>query len=136
MCLYSIQASSSTVFTPYPETENPPLPDTPLSKDSISFLSEFLNPVYLQKRTMKALAQRFVQESQLDLLDFLAEPIAVKLREGLRARDAADGLGPEREGRIPPHSAGAADGWTLKGPPHKCNIDGCGRTLASKSGLR
>ncbi|KZV69202.1 hypothetical protein PENSPDRAFT_581205 [Peniophora sp. CONT] len=112
-------ASSSTVFTSYPETENPPLPGTPLSKDDISFLSEFLNPVYLQKRTMKALAQRFVQESQLDLLDFLAEPIAAKLRDGLRLRDQADGLGREREGRIPPHSAGAAGGWSLKGPPHK-----------------
>lgn len=68
---------------------------------------------------MKALAQRFVQESQLDLLDFLAEPISAKLRDNLRARDVADGLGPEREGRIPPHSAGAAGRWTLKGPPHK-----------------
>lgn len=31
----------------------------------------------------------------------------------------ADGLGPDRETPIPPHSAGAGGAWALRGPPHK-----------------
>jgi Rps23 Pro-64 3,4-dihydroxylase Tpa1-like proline 4-hydroxylase len=47
--------STSTIFQSYPDTQCPPMPDIPLTDDHISFLSEFLNPVYLQPRTMKAL---------------------------------------------------------------------------------
>ncbi|KAI0036032.1 nuclear protein [Vararia minispora EC-137] len=112
-------ASSSTNFSSYPESETPPLPNTPLSPEYTSLLAEFLNPVYLQPRTIKALAQRFVEESSLELHDFLVQPIASKLRTGLRERDERDGLGLVRPQHIPPHSAGDGDGWILKGPPHK-----------------
>ncbi|EIM88359.1 uncharacterized protein STEHIDRAFT_120539 [Stereum hirsutum FP-91666 SS1] len=112
-------ASTSTSFQSY--TEEPPLPDAALSADDISFLSEFLNPVYLQPRTMKALSARFVQESSLELHDFLSVPIASTLSPGLRSLDAQQGLGPNRPYPIPPHTAGTGQGsgWTLKGPPHK-----------------
>ena len=92
----------------------------------MSFLSEFLNPVYLQPRTMAALGARFVEESSLELHSFLLAPIAEKLSAGLSGYDARDGLGPDRARRIPPHAAGTnADPatpdvpWQLKGPPHK-----------------
>lgn len=113
------QASTSTSFKPY--NAEPPLPDASLSADDISFLSEFLNPVYLQPRTMKALSSRFVQESSLELHDFLCSPIAATLSPGLRALDAQHGLGPNRPNPIPPHTSGTGEGtgWTLKGPPHK-----------------
>ncbi|TFY73860.1 hypothetical protein EWM64_g10154, partial [Hericium alpestre] len=62
-------ASTSTQFKSYPEDAVPPLPDTPLTEGEITFLSEFLNPVYLQHRTMKALAARFIEESSLELHD-------------------------------------------------------------------
>ncbi|KAH9951717.1 nuclear protein [Amylocystis lapponica] len=112
-------ASTSTEFQPYPDTSDPPLPTDPLSEADISFLSEFLNPVYLQARTMKALASRFVEESSLELHSFLCAPLADKLEVGLRERDAQDGLGPVRTTRIPPHAAGGDGVWALKGPPHK-----------------
>ena len=96
------------------------MPDTPLTKDHISFLSEFLNPVYLQPRTMKALATRFVEESSLELHSFLCTPLANKLQSDLREVDRADGLGEGRDGQVPPHSAGTSSGaWTIKSPPHK-----------------
>lgn len=97
------------------------MPDATLTADDISFLSEFLNPVYLQPRTMKALSARFVQESSLELHDFLSVPIASTLSPGLRSLDAQHGLGPNRPYPIPPHTAGTGQGsgWTLKGPPHK-----------------
>ncbi|KAK0491445.1 Oxoglutarate and iron-dependent oxygenase degradation C-term-domain-containing protein [Armillaria novae-zelandiae] len=147
-------ASTSTVFRPYSNTPTssplpdglPQLTDQPLSEEHISFLSEYLNPVYLQSRTMKALASRFVEESSLELHSFLKNDLAEALEPRLRDLDATDGLGPERMGRVPPHSAGinlpassnptthmphgATNGkaplvaesnsaWTVKGPPHK-----------------
>ncbi|KII95283.1 hypothetical protein PLICRDRAFT_34124 [Plicaturopsis crispa FD-325 SS-3] len=111
--------STQTVFKSYPESPEPPLPETPLSEEHVSFLSEFLNPVYLQTRTMRALATRFIEESSLELHSFLCEPLASKLQTGLRENDFNDGLGPERGGRIPPHVAGTTGAWALKGPPHK-----------------
>ena len=113
------QASTQTEFRGYPDTVEPPLPDDPLSEEHVSFLSEFLNPVYLQARTMKALASRFVDESSLELHSFLCAPLAEKLRSGLIEKDEQDGLGTNRPTRIPPHTAGGEGAWMLKGPPHK-----------------
>ncbi|OBZ70105.1 Prolyl 3,4-dihydroxylase ofd1 [Grifola frondosa] len=98
--------STQTEFKSYPDTVEPPLPDDPLSEAHLSFLSEFLNPVYLQPRTMKALAQRFVEESSLELHSFLCTPLADKLQLGLMEKDQRDGLGPDRVTRIPPYSSG------------------------------
>lgn len=104
------------------------MPSDPLSPDHISFLSEFLNPVYLQPRTMRSLASRFAEESSLELHSFLSAPLAEKLSAGLAANDARDGLGPQRATRIPAHTAGthlaaapAGDAipWAPRGPPHK-----------------
>ncbi|KAI0082492.1 nuclear protein [Panus rudis PR-1116 ss-1] len=112
-------ATTSTVFKSYPEDMDPPLPSQPLSQEQLSFLSEYLNPVYLQPRTMKALASRFVEESSLELHSFLAESIASKLNVGLTESDTRDGLGPQRDKPIPPHTAGTGGDWVIKGPPHK-----------------
>lgn len=111
--------STSTEFKSYSGSETPPLPDTPLAEDHVSFLSEFLNPAYLQPRTINSLASRFMDELSLELHDFLSGPIADKLDAGLRDIDARDGLGKHRPTPIPPHTAGTDSGWRLKGPPHK-----------------
>ncbi|GBE79614.1 Prolyl 3,4-dihydroxylase ofd1 [Sparassis crispa] len=111
--------STSTEFSTYPAAVPAPLPDDALSAADASFLSEFLNPVYLQARTMKALASRFIDESSLELHSFLCAPLAEKLEHGLSERDAQDGLGPGRATRIPPHVAGTDGAWTARGPPHK-----------------
>ncbi|KAI0304042.1 nuclear protein [Russula brevipes] len=111
-------ASTSTEFKSYSESEALH-PDSPLTSDQISFLSEFLNPTYLQQRTIKALASRFLAESSLELYDFLSHPIAEKLDAGLRQLDERDGLGKDRPSPIPPHTAGTGSGWRIKGPPHK-----------------
>ena len=91
---------------------------------------------------MKALSVRFVEESSLELHSFLNSTLAESLEPRLRDLDARDGLGEDREGRIPPHTAGitpiespepssssassrtsqppsSTPSWTLKGPPHK-----------------
>ena len=106
-CFYCVdrQASTSTEFRSYSDAEAPPIPDSPLTADQISFLSEFINPAYLQQRTIKALASRFLAESSLELHDFLLQPIAEKLDLGLRKFDERDGLGKKRSSLIPPHTA-------------------------------
>ncbi|KAF9006707.1 Oxoglutarate and iron-dependent oxygenase degradation C-term-domain-containing protein [Cyathus striatus] len=110
-------ASTSTDFKEY--TSEPEPLDDALSEEHISFLSEFLNPVYLQPRTMQALSDRFVEESSLELHSFLCQPLAEALEPRLRELDSRDGLGKDRERRILPHSAGTTGSWTIKGPPHK-----------------
>lgn len=109
--------AASTTFTPFPETDI--APPTNLSKEQVSFLSEWLNPTYLNAKTLKSLGSTFVDESSLELHTFLCDPLAERLKAALHARDLADGLGPSREGRIPSHSAGLGEGWALKGPPIK-----------------
>ncbi|KAG1735047.1 nuclear protein [Suillus lakei] len=80
----------------------------------------FLNPVYLQTRTMKALMTRFVAESNIELHHFLSASLVSKLEPDLRGADQADGLdGETRQGRIPSHSAGISGAWSARGPPHK-----------------
>ncbi|KAJ7068716.1 nuclear protein [Mycena amicta] len=109
---------TSTEFKPYPsELEGPP--EDTLSKEHAAFLSEFLNPVYLQPRTMKALASRFIEESSLELHSFLSNDLASALEPRLRELDTADGLGADRAGRVPPHASGTTGAWALRGPPHK-----------------
>ncbi|KAJ6616232.1 nuclear protein [Mycena sp. CBHHK59/15] len=110
---------TSTEFKPY-STEVDQPPEDVLQEEHIAFLSEFLNPVYLQPRTMNALASRFVEESSLELHSFLTNDLASSLEPRLRELDTKDGLGEERAGRVPPHSSGTQGGaWTVKGPPHK-----------------
>ncbi|KZO98146.1 hypothetical protein CALVIDRAFT_479244 [Calocera viscosa TUFC12733] len=116
--LEQLSASEPAALTPYPNPA-PFLPSTPLTEAELLFLSTYLNPVYLQPRSLLLLADQFAADSSLNLKDFLCSPLAQKLEPALRGRDAADGLGPERAGHIPPHSAGVGHGWQLSGPPHK-----------------
>ncbi|KAJ7167624.1 nuclear protein [Mycena filopes] len=113
-------AMTSTEFKPYPTEIHAPPEDT-LSEEHTAFLSEFLNPVYLQPRTMKSLSAQFVEESSLELHSFLSNDLASALEPRLRELDAKDGLGEDRAGRVPAHSSGVTPGspWTVKGPPHK-----------------
>ncbi|KAI9513353.1 Oxoglutarate and iron-dependent oxygenase degradation C-term-domain-containing protein [Russula earlei] len=111
--------STSTEFKSYSDSEAPPVPNSSLTENQISFLSEFLNPTYLLPRTIKALASRFLAESSLELYDFLSPPIAEKLDAGLREFDERDDLGKNRPSPIPPHTAGTGSGWRIKGPPHR-----------------
>ncbi|KAK7054104.1 prolyl 3,4-dihydroxylase ofd1 [Favolaschia claudopus] len=111
-------ATTSTSFKNYPTELDGPPEDT-LSEAHTAFLSEFLNPVYLQPRTMKALGLRFLEESSLELHSFLSNDLASALEPRLRELDSKDGLGEDRAGRVPPHTSGTGGAWTVRGPPHK-----------------
>ncbi|KAE9404856.1 hypothetical protein BT96DRAFT_1016009 [Gymnopus androsaceus JB14] len=80
-------ASTQTDFKSYSSSEQPPLPDVELSEE-------------------QALSSRFVEESSLELHSFLVSSLAEALEPRLKGLDAQDGLGPERNGKIPPHCSG------------------------------
>ena len=102
---------------PYPG--DPPLEDAPLTKEQVQFLSAYINPIYLVPKTLKALSERFVNESSLEMHAFLTPTLATALCEGLRQRDLADGLGESRTKLVPSHEDGLDDQWKVQGPPHK-----------------
>ncbi|KAF8550492.1 hypothetical protein OG21DRAFT_410256 [Imleria badia] len=115
-------------FTQYDDTSDdtePPHPDVPLSPEYTSFLAKYLNPAYLQLRTLKTVMAKFVEESNLQLQHFLVDNLATALEEGLGEADVTDGLdGTSRGGKVPSHGLGVppsseASAWTVKGPPHK-----------------
>ncbi|KAG9317740.1 Oxoglutarate and iron-dependent oxygenase degradation, partial [Chiua virens] len=107
-------SSASTcagTFTQYDDTSDdtePPHPDIPLSPAYTSFLANYLNPAYLQLRTMKTIMAKFVNESNIQLQAFLADELAIALEDGFAYADEEDGLNAVSRSR-----------WIVKGPPHK-----------------
>ena len=72
-------------FTQYDDTSDntePPHLDVPLSPAYTSFLAKYLNPAYLQLRTLKTTMAKFVNESNLQLQSFLVDELAAALEEG------------------------------------------------------
>lgn len=93
-----------------------------LSEEHISFLSAFIDPIYLRPDVLAQICENFVDESTLDLKNFLCEPLAARLDVAIRERDKSDNLdGTSRSGKIPAHKAGAEgeNAWSIRGPPHK-----------------
>ena len=91
-----------------------------LSDAELAELTPFLNPAYLQLQTVRALAEKFVSDSSIELCKFLKEDLASQLATLLQEADNADGLGWPRPHAIPAHTSGATSkDWSIKGPPHK-----------------
>ncbi|CAG7848369.1 Prolyl 3,4-dihydroxylase ofd1; AltName: Full=2-oxoglutarate and Fe(II) dioxygenase domain-containing protein 1; AltName: Full=PKHD-type hydroxylase ofd1 [Serendipita indica DSM 11827] len=112
--------SHSTLTHSYNDgVEHTILPTNTLTPDQISFLSKYINPVYLSQKALSALTDRFASESSLELYRFLVDGLAEKLRTGLAQRDEEDGLGIRRARQMPYHSSGTDSQWHAKGPPHK-----------------
>jgi prolyl 3-hydroxylase /prolyl 3,4-dihydroxylase len=116
------QSLSSIKLDPYSDLEDTFVPSSALTDEETAFLSQYLNPVYLSEKTIAALASRFVDESSLDLHDFLDETISSRLESSLRHQDTKDGYtAGSRAVGTPSHQRGAGleAGWKIVGPPHK-----------------
>ncbi|KAG8929087.1 hypothetical protein FRC02_006025 [Tulasnella sp. 418] len=95
---------------------------TSISASDVSFLEQFLNPIYVQAKTIEKLAARFADESSIELHSFLSEQLGKTLEDGLRIRDTTDGyINGARGQTVPKHTSGlGGEGdWVAKGPPHK-----------------
>ncbi|KAG8896312.1 hypothetical protein FRC01_011886, partial [Tulasnella sp. 417] len=113
-------STSSTPLTPYPSTLGSH--EEALTSNEISFLSTYIDSIYLSASNLKMLADRFASESSIELHSFLGKDYAARLETELRALDMVEGFSdPERQGAIPSHSSGVCcgTGWTIRGPPHK-----------------
>ncbi|KLO03844.1 hypothetical protein SCHPADRAFT_884391, partial [Schizopora paradoxa] len=114
-------SKATTEFISYPESATIPVPENALDPQHTISLSTYINPIYLDLKTLPQLTARFVDESSLQLHHFLRKPIADRLLEGLKLREKEDGIDGEiRKEGMTSHSAGVdSKGWTLRGPPHK-----------------
>ncbi|CAE6435841.1 hypothetical protein ACGC1H_000836 [Rhizoctonia solani] len=91
-----------------------------LSDDDRTYLSQFLNPIYLESRTIDALSARFAEKSNLELHTFLNKTLAAELEVGLKELDVKSNIAHRSDKQIPSHDYGSdAPGWELAGPPHR-----------------
>ncbi|CAE7221279.1 unnamed protein product, partial [Rhizoctonia solani] len=91
-----------------------------LNDDDKVYLSQFLNPIYLESRAIAALSAKFAEKSNLELHMFLNENLAAELESGLKELDIISNIAHRSDKQIPSHDYGSdAPGWELAGPPHR-----------------
>lgn len=131
------KSTSSTSLTPYPSSALGS--HEALTPSEISFLSVYIDSIYLSASNLRMLADRFASESSIELHTFLRKDYAARLENELRALDMADGFSdPQRQGAIPPHSSGVrpGTGWKIRGPPHKLRYCVSDPSVADTSAIR
>ncbi|KAG8710649.1 hypothetical protein FRC11_004263, partial [Ceratobasidium sp. 423] len=91
-----------------------------LDDNDKTYLSQFLNPIYLEDRAIAALSAKFAEKSNLDLHMFLNKSLATELEAGLKKLDAKSNTAHRSSKQIPSHDYGSDEpGWELTGPPHR-----------------
>ncbi|KAJ3344163.1 hypothetical protein HDU83_005364 [Entophlyctis luteolus] len=100
-------------------TENGDDEVAPLTKDEIEYLKQFINPAYLNQKTIEQANERFCEESSIELTSFLTPKLASALENATRCLDEQDGFFASS-----PKPANYAAGtnypaWTATGPSHK-----------------
>jgi hypothetical protein len=80
-------------------------------------LSKWINPTYLEEKSIKAINKQFCKDSSVELKDFLVQQKATEILQAAHEVDVRDQLGEDR--RPPSYEVGATDSWALVGPPHK-----------------
>lgn len=112
--LQQLQADtdSSDKFTRYTHTDV----DEALTEEDIRSLSAWMNPHYLDMKILKQMADKFYEESAVQLKEIVNPELAEALRIATTDADRALQKGDE----MPPHGSGVGQGWTTHGPPHRC----------------
>ncbi|KAJ1737628.1 putative component of NuA3 histone acetyltransferase complex [Coemansia sp. Benny D160-2] len=83
-------------------------------------LARYINRDYLDPKIMRQIADRFAEDSHIQLADFLSTETASALSGWLRAVDVHDGAGTGDGGSaapILPHGTGERGQWSAFGPP-------------------
>lgn len=96
--LTSIKEDKMWSFASLPETS-----DYDFTQEDLSFLSKWINEVYLTPDVVEQMREAMTEESFLELPDFLAPEIAKQIHSHLSKQD---------------HSP-TDEGWHIAGPPHK-----------------
>lgn len=92
--------------------------EAPLPEELLAQLRPWVNPQYLQPEMMSKIAERFVDESSVQLHQFLRKEVAARLLGAARLSDRDLGMGRDR---LPEYQGGLREGsgWEGVGPPHK-----------------
>ena len=120
------EGEAATDFLPLSEDLQSTGKEEKLTAAEIKELKKFMNPTYLDRRSMEDVNKQFCEHSSLQLDGFLRGDLARSILRGCLATDGAEAVG----GRRPQldHAVGlsfrldddaAGSGWRLVGPPHK-----------------
>ncbi|KAJ3294342.1 hypothetical protein HK104_003651 [Borealophlyctis nickersoniae] len=90
--------------------------DVMLGEEDIKYLAEWINPQYLKPTTVDQVSERFLEDSSIQLVDFLKKDVAAQIEAATREQDERDGL---HLPQMPKHGTGEDDDWKAQGPPHK-----------------
>ncbi|KAJ2158186.1 putative component of NuA3 histone acetyltransferase complex [Coemansia sp. RSA 552] len=85
-----------------------------LDAEDREYLAQFINAEYLDPKIIAQVADRFTDESHIELGKFLDAGVSEKLAGLLQAIDKHDGVD---TGRIPVHGTGERGRWHAFGPP-------------------
>ncbi|KAI8999276.1 Oxoglutarate and iron-dependent oxygenase degradation C-term-domain-containing protein [Gaertneriomyces semiglobifer] len=115
--LEQLQAGADAPFLDYPETDGVTAEALKgISEDDITTLSHWLNPRYLKLDILQKVSGSFLDESSIQLVDFLNVDWVQRIKEATEANDERCGL---VEPKLPAHGTGEAGAWKVAGPPHK-----------------
>lgn len=107
------------VYSSLKEEEEDDDKDLTLSEEDRVYLSRWINPVYLQAKSIAKVQKTFLKDSSIQLASFLAEDVIKALVDQVQKVDDADGLGVSRVPSGYELGAEAGSGWEVRGPPHK-----------------
>ena len=100
--------------------------DWELTEEDMALLSAWVNPMYLQEKSMGDIEKRMQEDSNLELRSFLKADVAERIREACAGAENCAG------GIVQPK------GWTLVGPAHVQRFLRCGAeqpVVAGKSAM-
>ncbi|KAF3911851.1 hypothetical protein AA313_de0208775 [Arthrobotrys entomopaga] len=87
--------------------------DTTLSDEDIKFLKKFINPTYLEEKSLTSVADRFSETKNVQLLKLLDSKFADKLKKYIEKLDATE---LEYDGAAIPKDTPS---WKVSGPSYK-----------------
>jgi len=87
-----------------------------LSAADVAYLSKYLNSTYLNPSQMAQIREEFIENSAVQLADFLAAETGKVIAGHTCAADSAQGIGSKAPKG---YDVGVGDGWSEVGPPHK-----------------
>lgn len=99
------------------KTEEQELEDMKLPVSDLNALKVLINAEYLRPDSMLKIRNTFIEDSSVQLHDFLNEDVAKLIEDAAFQTDRDENLGCGR----PPskYTIGTGDGWSCVGPPHK-----------------
>ncbi|OZJ02312.1 hypothetical protein BZG36_04451 [Bifiguratus adelaidae] len=87
-----------------------------LTEEDLHALGEFLNPKYLDFATLRQISETFVDQSSIQIEDFLNKTVYDEVVKATLEADKEDGF---LEVKLPAHDTGIRGDWHICGPPHR-----------------